>query len=61
VHDEADFARHVDYIHYNPVKHGLALSAGDWPHSSFNRHVQAGIYPAGWGQSTMDLDGIGQE
>lgn len=61
VRDDADFARHVDYIHYNPVKHGLALSAGDWPYSSFSRHVEAGVYSADWGQSAIDFEGIGQE
>ena len=59
--DEADFAHHVDYIHYNPVKHGLALSPLDWPHSSFRRQVEAGIYPADWGQCTMDMKNIGYE
>jgi hypothetical protein len=28
-------ARHVDYIHYNPVKHGFAVSPIDWPYSSY--------------------------
>jgi len=41
--------RHVDYIHYNPVKHGYAASAADWPYSSFGRYVKRGIYPADWG------------
>jgi len=59
--DETDFARHVDYIHYNPVKHGLAPSPMAWPYSSFRRHVKAGIYPANWGEGTVDCDGIGRE
>ena len=42
IRDETDFARHVDYIHYNPVKHGLARSPLDWPYSSFGRYVKAG-------------------
>jgi putative transposase len=61
IRDDNDFARHVDYIHYNPVKHGLASSAAQWPYSSFNRHVAAGIYPANWGQSSMNFEGIGHE
>jgi Transposase and inactivated derivatives len=44
--DEADWQRHVDYIHYNPVKHGYVARAGDWPYSSFHRAVAAGSYPA---------------
>lgn len=46
-------ARHCDYIHWNPVKHGLVAAPGDWPHSSFARLVTAGIYPADWGAGTL--------
>lgn len=42
-------ARHVDYIHYNPVKHGYATSAVQWPYSSFGRFVKNGMYPPDWG------------
>jgi len=47
--DEADFQAHFDYLHINPVKHGLVKCVADWPWSSFHRHVQAGIYPLDWG------------
>lgn len=46
--DDQDLIRHVEYIHYNPVKHGLAKCPIDWLHSSFHRFVKAGIYPAYW-------------
>jgi len=46
--DERDFERHVNYIHFNPVKHGYVSCVGDWPHSSFHRMVRLGIYPADW-------------
>jgi putative transposase len=49
VRNEADFARHVDYVHFNPVKHGLVSSACDWPFSSFRRAVAVGYYPTDWG------------
>jgi putative transposase len=42
-------ARHVDYIHFNPVKHGLVPRVCDWPYSSFHRHVRAGLLPLDWG------------
>ena len=58
--DEDDLARHVDYIHFNPVKHGLVDRAVDWPHSSFHRYVAAGVLPVDWGLST-ELDGVGNE
>lgn len=48
IRDEDDFARHVDYIHYNPVKHGLVAAVRDWPHSTFHRHVQRGLVSADW-------------
>jgi putative transposase len=40
---------HVDYIHYNPVKHGLAMSPAQWPYSSFRKSVAAGWYDSNWG------------
>jgi putative transposase len=46
--DDRDYAAHMDYIHFNPVKHGLAHDPSDWPFSSFRRCVAAEIYPAGW-------------
>ncbi|ERE20673.1 REP-associated tyrosine transposase [Pseudogulbenkiania ferrooxidans] len=49
IRDEADFAAHLDYVHFNPVKHGLAARVADWPYSTFHRHVQVGRYPEDWG------------
>ncbi|MFQ6758418.1 MAG: transposase [Deltaproteobacteria bacterium] len=50
IRDETDFVSHVEYIHYNPVKHGLATSPKAWPHSTFHRFVTQGIYPGDWGE-----------
>lgn len=47
--DEDDLKRHIDYIHYNPVKHGLSLSPVDWKESSFLKFCQKGYYEKGWG------------
>jgi putative transposase len=59
--DEDDFARHSDYIHFNPVKHGLVARVKDWPHSSFHRMVRLGIYPADWaGDESHDTIGFGE-
>ena len=44
IRDDADFERHMDYLHYNPAKHRLVTQVGDWPYSSFHRHVAAGTY-----------------
>lgn len=48
IRDERDYAAHIDYVHFNPVKHALAAHPGDWPFSSFRRCVAAGLYPAEW-------------
>ena len=52
--DANDFARHIDYIHINPVKHGLVTRVRDWPHSSFHRMVERGIYPEDWAGDISD-------
>ena len=54
--DDMDFQHHVDYIHFNPVKHGLVKRVVDWPHSSFHRYVQQGILVPEWA-GTPEEDG----
>ena len=49
IRDDADMARHVDYIHWNPAKHGLVRVVKDWPHSSFHKYVARGVYTNDWG------------
>ncbi len=44
----------MDYVHYNPVKHGHVAFARDWPHSTFHRLVKVGLYPADWGAGDVD-------
>jgi putative transposase len=48
IRDDGDFARHVDYIHINPLKHGLVTRVADWPYSSFHRYVRQGLLPQDW-------------
>lgn len=48
IRDADDYARHMDYIHFNPVKHGLVEHPAAWPYSTFRRAVGAGLYPADW-------------
>ncbi|MBU0500125.1 MAG: transposase [Gammaproteobacteria bacterium] len=50
IQDESDWRSHVDYIHYNPVRHGLVQAPGDWPWSSFGMAVRRGWYEPGWGK-----------
>ncbi|WP_374089193.1 transposase [Methylomicrobium lacus] len=49
--DQEDFNRHVDYIHWNPVKHGIVKQVADWPYSSFHHYVRLGVYPETWGHN----------
>ena len=49
IRDEEDFRNHIDYIHYNPVKHGLADRPGDWEYSSFMEYHKKGYYGEDWG------------
>ena len=49
IRDELDYQNHFDYIHYNPVKHGLVKDVSMWAWSSFHRYVSLGVYEPGWG------------
>jgi putative transposase len=53
--DDRDVARHMDYIHFNPVKHGHVAWVKDWPYSSFHRMVRLGVYPADWAGDSRDV------
>jgi putative transposase len=48
IRDEADFRHHIDYIHYNPVKHGYVTNPADWPYSTFHRYASEGVYTIDW-------------
>ncbi|WP_250459766.1 REP-associated tyrosine transposase [Microbulbifer litoralis] len=61
IRDSEDLSRHMDYIHYNPVKHGLVKRARDWPHSSFHRWVESGVYDLDWGgPEPLEEEGYGE-
>ncbi len=49
IRDEADYRAHMNYVHINPLKHGLVERVADWPYSTFHRLVAEGVYPADWG------------
>ncbi len=59
--DNRDVAKHIDFIHYNPVKHGHVSRVADWPHSSFHRFVRKGLYPRDWEEDRDDAEeGFGE-
>ena len=51
IKDDKDLKRHHDYIHFNPVKHGLVNNPIDWEYSSFKKCVQQGLYSEDWGST----------
>ena len=51
IRDESDFTNHMDYVHYNPVKHGHVHRPVDWPWPTFHRYVERGFYHATWGDT----------
>jgi putative transposase len=54
IRGDLDYAAHMDYVHFNPVKHGYATSAAGWPYSTFHRCLAMGLYPADWeGEQTL--------
>lgn len=48
IRNERDFERHVDYVHFNPVKHGHVSRVADWPYSSFHAYVRRNLLPPDW-------------
>ena len=53
VRDEQDFNCHVDYIHYDPLHHGLVTKVKDWQYSSFHSFVRRGVYELDWGSGEI--------
>jgi putative transposase len=61
IRDAGNFERHVDYIHFNPVKHRLVSRVRDWPFSSFHRFVRQGLLPEDWaGDQGQDYASFGE-
>jgi putative transposase len=48
IKNETDYRAHMDYLHINPVKHGLVKWVKDWPYSIFHKVVEQEIYPQDW-------------
>lgn len=62
IRNDEEYQIYMDYIHFNPVKHGWAKQVADWPFSTFHRYVQAGVYPIDWGGQSEEVfpAGIGE-
>ena len=61
IRDDNDYARHVEYIHYNPVKHGYVDKVKDWKYSSFHQWVARGIYSVDWATHDEQVMDVGCE
>jgi len=58
IRDDRDYEKHMDYLHYNPVKHNHVTQVIDWPYSTFHRLVRQGVYKENWADKTVDeVDG----
>ena len=60
IRDERDFARHVEYTHFNPVKHGLVKRAVEWPYSTIHRYVRLGAVNPDWASDEGEESGFGE-
>ena len=56
IRDERDYEQHVNYIHYNPVKHGYVDSPVDWPYSSIHRYIRWGVLEKDWARKATDIE-----
>ena len=57
IRNDDDYQKHMDYLHYNPVKHRLVKRVVDWPHSTFHRYVKEGVYSKDWGGAIEPIEG----
>ena len=55
IRDDADYSAHVDYVHVNPLKHGLVERLAEWPYSSFHRAVARGVYHQDWAAAPAEF------
>ena len=58
IRDEDDYYNHVNYIHYNPVKHGWVRHPREWPYSSYHRDIKEGTIPPEWSETVNEMEGF---
>lgn len=58
IRDQRDLHNHIDYIHYNPVKHNYVSKPEDWPWSSYGAYLKKGYYEPSWGCETIKVQGL---
>ena len=61
IRDEDDYKKHVNYIHFNPVKHGYVNKAIDWPYSTIHAYIAKGELTYDWGyEATREKESFGE-
>ena len=60
IRDDRDYTAHMDYTHFNPVKHGFVAQVADWPFSTFRHCVRLGLYPCAWQGDGDDVPEAGE-
>ena len=60
IRNQADFNAHMDYIHFNPVKHGYVERVSDWQYSTFHRLARGGVYPIDWAGDATPIFSVGE-
>ena len=61
IRESSDYEQHINYIHYNPVKHGYVKAPSDWPYSSIHRFIRQGILDTHWAcGDVLDACGFGE-
>ncbi|MGB5396309.1 MAG: hypothetical protein WBN96_04120 [Gammaproteobacteria bacterium] len=55
IRNDHDFENHMNYIHYNPVKHGYVAKPSDWQLSTIHQYIESGILDVNWGSGTIDV------
>lgn len=58
IRDDRDYETHINYIHFNPVKHGLVTRSSDWSYSSIHRYIEIGVLDANWGAGNQVSESI---
>lgn len=58
IRDERDLNAHINYIHFNPVKHGYVSQASQWPYSSIHKFIRQGVLPMDWGLASHERDDV---
>jgi putative transposase len=58
IKNENDLNRHIDYIHFNPVKHGYVKTVKEWKYSSFSKYVKNDVLPLNWGGDYQETEQV---